>query len=89
MTKRFKVKETILPITREYYNNGQLCREFSTVNGRREGRYRRWYRNGELKYECNYQNGNRQGVCKQWNWRGERRSTQYYENDKRISKTNI
>lgn len=38
-------------VNRSFYGNGQLLREVTFKNGKREGLFRNWDENGELEFE--------------------------------------
>jgi antitoxin component YwqK of YwqJK toxin-antitoxin module len=51
-----------------FWDHAQCCRreEYSTVNGKFDGRYREWYKNGKLRIDCTYKNDKLIGQYNEW-----------------------
>jgi antitoxin component YwqK of YwqJK toxin-antitoxin module len=55
---------------REYYSNGNLCREVAYKNGKQHGIERTWFDNGLPEFESPYKRGSMHGTFRQWNRMG-------------------
>jgi len=52
-----------------------------TINGKKEGVWKRWYENGLLSYECCYKNNKLDGVQTSWYNNGRKRYKWEYKDD--------
>jgi len=58
--------ETDLEECKEFWENGQLRRQYHHVNGVFEGEFKWWREDGQLKGHCYYKNGKFDGEFKMW-----------------------
>lgn len=49
---------------REYYNSGELEKEYFEINEKKEGEFKSYYKNGEIREICTYIDGKRNGHYK-------------------------
>ncbi len=49
---------------REYYNSGELEKEYFEINEKKEGEFKSYYKNGEIQEICTYIDGKRNGEYK-------------------------
>ncbi|MCK0131408.1 toxin-antitoxin system YwqK family antitoxin [Flavobacteriaceae bacterium F08102] len=66
-------------VVTEYYDNGQLAKETSYFQGKKEGSFRKWFDTGIKSYEATYLEGRLNGVAKSWWKNGKIRSEAQYE----------
>ena len=60
-----------LNTVKRFYDNGQLCEEYTEDNTCLQGGYKGWWANGTLRAQCEYTNGIRHGNRYIWQENGE------------------
>ncbi len=55
---------------KSWHANGQLLRECTYKDGKKDGLYKSWNENGQLWLEGTYKDGELDGPCKRWNYNG-------------------
>lgn len=66
----------------EWHENGQPYTQFTVIEGKVEGLWRRWHENGQLKEEVNVVNDKREGLYRRWHENGQLDSEVNMVNDK-------
>ena len=57
-------------VIKTYYENGNLKKKYTLVNGKREGLYQYWDENGYKLLETSYLNGKENGLNREWHLNG-------------------
>ena len=68
---------------KEYYENGQLFKQFRIKDSKIDSLYREWYSNGNQKFESNYINGIKYGPYKEWHSNGNQKLKCNYINGRK------
>ena len=68
---------------KEYYENGQLFKQFRIKGSKKDSLYREWYSNGNQKFESNYINGIKYGPYKEWHSNGNQKLKCNYINGRK------
>ena len=66
----------------QWHEDGQLRRQFTVIDGKREGLDRWWHVNGQLKVERTYVTGEQDGLARLWHENGRLWAERTYVNGK-------
>jgi antitoxin component YwqK of YwqJK toxin-antitoxin module len=67
---------------KEWYESGQLSRQYAYINDIKNGKWEEWYESGQLMCQQFYKNGKIEGECKEWYTNGEIACNDYYMDGK-------
>jgi len=70
----------------EWYENGNMMKQYYTINNKIDGFYTEWYVNSKLKTIKQYNIGLLNGLCIEWHINGNKRLETEYKNGKIIEK---